>query len=166
MVEKLPAFTKSICEVIPNLDSRRTRNGLRDPDGRFVGVSYRCPRDIPVPMRREGERAEPALPNFLTWAPKFDTLPLARCVPVPVSLTSFGNFGMRVSIRRLRTVLPTIFCCLLVPASAGCQKDTTPTPVSPDSIDQFLQDNPDEAYSSDGLVEEMTQDEESTEGEG
>jgi hypothetical protein len=67
---------------------------------------------------------------------------------------------------RLRSVLPIAFCCFLVPALTGCQDDTTPTPVSPDSIDQFLEDNPEEAYSSDGLVEEMTQDEESTGGEG
>ena len=65
----------------------------------------------------------------------------------------------------LRSVLSTIFCCLLIPALAGCQDDTTPTPVSPDSIDQFLKDNPEEAYSSDGLVAEMTEDEESTGGE-
>jgi hypothetical protein len=73
---------------------------------------------------------------------------------------------MRFSISRLRSVFPIFFCCLLIPALVGCQEDTTPTPVTPDSIDQFLEDNPEEAYSSDGLVEEMTQDEESTEGEG
>lgn len=46
----------------------------------------------------------------------------------------------------------------------GCQKDMTPTRTSPDAIDAYLEENPDEAYSSDGLVEEMTEDEDDGEG--
>lgn len=62
----------------------------------------------------------------------------------------------------LRHLLATTCCCLLMLLTAGCGTDTAPVQTSPDAIDQYLQENPDEAYTSDNLAEEMDEDE----GEG
>jgi len=47
---------------------------------------------------------------------------------------------------------------LMAFAIGGCSsKDTTPVQTSGDAIDQFLQENPDEAYSSDGSESEESE---------
>ncbi|MEM8671266.1 MAG: hypothetical protein AAGG48_27340 [Planctomycetota bacterium] len=65
------------------------------------------------------------------------------------------------------------FCCLMLFAfTIGCtQQDNTPVQTTADEIDQYLADNPDENYSSDGIVADATTGEEqnadgSGDGEG
>ena len=43
----------------------------------------------------------------------------------------------------------------------GCSEDTSPVETTADELDQFLAENPDEAYTSDDLSEEMDEDEDS-----
>ena len=59
---------------------------------------------------------------------------------------------------RIRSLLSSFLCCLLFAPLVGCGGDKAPTQINPDAIDQFLEENPDEAYSSDGLAEEMAED--------
>ena len=63
--------------------------------------------------------------------------------------------------------LALVCCCLLVFSLAGCTKSTEPVQTTPDALDQYLEDNPDEAYSSDDLAaeEEMAEDEDDGSGE-
>jgi len=61
-----------------------------------------------------------------------------------------------------RSCLSLLFCCALIVPLAGCGGDAEPVYTSPDALDQYLEENPEEAYSSDGEVEEM----ESDTGEG
>ena len=57
-----------------------------------------------------------------------------------------------------RSLVALAACCLMTLVIAGCGNDTSPVQTSPDSIDQYLQDNPEEGYSSDAVAEEMTED--------
>ncbi len=57
-----------------------------------------------------------------------------------------------------------LFCFLVVTVLAftpGCSEDTSPVETTADELDQFLAENPDEAYTSDDLSEEMDEDEDS-----
>jgi hypothetical protein len=63
----------------------------------------------------------------------------------------------------VRTYLQSPLCILLhlaiflTFAIGGCSsKDTTPVQTSGDAIDQYLQENPEEAYSSDGAESDET----------
>jgi len=50
---------------------------------------------------------------------------------------------------------------LLTFAIGGCSsKDTTPVQTSGDAIDQYLQENPEEAFSSDGSESDETREDE------
>lgn len=64
---------------------------------------------------------------------------------------------------------PSIFALvvgvLLIFPMVGCKTETTPVQTTADELDQYLADNPDEAYSSDGIAEEMTADEENGDGD-
>lgn len=59
----------------------------------------------------------------------------------------------------------TVVCAsLLLWPLAGCKQESNPTYTSPDAIDQFLEANPEEAYSSDATSEDMTKAESNNEG--
>ncbi len=67
----------------------------------------------------------------------------------------------------VRTYLHTPLCVLLplaillTFAIGGCSsKDTTPVQTSGDAIDQYLQENPEEAFSSDGSESDETREDE------
>ena len=61
-------------------------------------------------------------------------------------------------------VLLSLFCCVPIVGLSGCSKDMEPVQTSENDIEQFLAENPDENYSSDGEAEaeaeEMEQDDE------
>jgi hypothetical protein len=63
------------------------------------------------------------------------------------------------------SIFALVVCVLLIFPMVGCKTETTPVQTSADELDQYLADNPDEAYSSDGVAEEMTADEENGEGD-
>lgn len=65
-----------------------------------------------------------------------------------------------------RSLLPVVLCGLVVLPWAGCSNDTAPVETSGNEIDQFLQQNPDEAYTSDDIADEMEEDDGEGEGEG
>ena len=63
------------------------------------------------------------------------------------------------------SILFTAICsALMLLPLAGCKKETAPTYTSPDAIEQFLNENPEEAYSSDASSEEMTNAENDNDG--
>lgn len=62
----------------------------------------------------------------------------------------------------LGSLVSVVGCFLFLLSIAGCGQSAEPVRTSPDSIDAFLEANPDEAYTSDGLVAEMEEDD----GEG
>lgn len=62
-------------------------------------------------------------------------------------------------------VCALVVCALFIFSTVGCKTETTPVQTTADELDQYLADNPDEAYSSDGVAEEMTADEGDGEGD-
>ena len=60
-------------------------------------------------------------------------------------------------------VLLSLFCCVPIFGLSGCSQDTTPVQTSENDIEQFLAENPEENYSSDGVgdaeADEMEADE-------
>ncbi|MDG2219964.1 MAG: hypothetical protein P8L85_01190 [Rubripirellula sp.] len=62
-------------------------------------------------------------------------------------------------------IVTLAICVLLVFPMVGCKTETTPVQTTGNELDQYLADNPDEAYSSDGIAEDMTADEEDGEGD-
>ncbi|MDF1845098.1 MAG: hypothetical protein P1U77_27105 [Rubripirellula sp.] len=64
-----------------------------------------------------------------------------------------------------RSIFALFVCALLIFPMVGCKTETAPVQTTADELDQYLADNPDEAYSSDGVAEEMTADEEDGAGD-
>ena len=67
--------------------------------------------------------------------------------------------------RSVRSHVVSLSCCFMLAAAIGCQQeDMTPVQTSADELDQYLLDNPNEAYSSDDLESAIATDEQDGEG--
>ena len=88
----------------------------------------------------------------------------------PVKLTGLNRHGKIHQPSKGQPMLNCIrnqffYACLgllLVICASGCGRGNEPVETTADELDQFLLDNPDENYTSDGLEEEMEEDD----GEG